>query len=114
PSRWGAVAQTGRREIEGRRADGAPFPLEVSVNVGEVALCRTFTVVIRDLTDAKRAEEALVHERTLLRCLMDHVPDRIYFKDSQSRFVRINRALAEQFGLHDPGEAVGKTDFDFF
>ncbi len=114
PSRWGAVAQTGRREIEGRRADGTPFPLDVSVNVGEVGLSRTFTVIIRDLTAAKQAEEALNHERNLLRCLLDNVPDRIYFKDAQSRFIRINRALADQFGLKDPVEAAGKSDFDFF
>jgi PAS domain S-box-containing protein len=114
PSRWGAVAQTGRREIEGKRADGTTFPLEISVSVGEIALCRTFTVIIRDLTAAKRAEEALNHERNLLRCLMDNVPDRIYFKDTQSRFIRINRALAKQFGLGDPTEAAGKSDFDFF
>jgi PAS domain S-box-containing protein len=108
------VAQTGRREIEGKQADGTPFPLEISVNVGEIALCRTFTVIIRDLTDAKRAEEALNRERNLLHCLMDNVPDRIYFKDEKSRFIRINRALADQFGLTDPTQASGKTDFDFF
>jgi PAS domain S-box-containing protein len=45
---------------------------------------------------------------------MDHVPDAIYFKDAQSRFTRINKAMADHAGLPDPAEAVGRTDFDIF
>jgi PAS domain S-box-containing protein len=50
----------------------------------------------------------------LLRTLMDHVPDRIYFKDLAGRFVRVNRTVAQRFGLDDPAKAIGKTDADFF
>ena len=67
-----------------------------------------------DITDLKHAEESLAYERFLLHALMDNVPDQIYFKDRESRFVRINKAQAEVLGLADPCQAVGKTDFDFF
>ena len=67
-----------------------------------------------DIADRKCAQEALDRERTLLNTLMDNIPDYIYFKDLQSRFIRTNRAHAQAFALSDPAEAVGKTDFDFF
>jgi PAS domain S-box-containing protein len=69
---------------------------------------------LRDITDRKRAEEALIEERHLLRTLMDNLPDHIYFKDCQSRFIRLNKAMGKWFGLSDPSQALGKTDFDFF
>ncbi len=53
-------------------------------------------------------------ERELFRILMENVPDFIYFKDAAGRFLRINRSLALRYGLADPHEAVGKTDFDFY
>ena len=67
-----------------------------------------------DVTDRKKAEEALDHERYLLHALLDNVPDSIYFKDTESRFIRINRGLAEKFRIKNPREAIGKTDADFF
>src|SRR5581483_3281964 len=70
--------------------------------------------VLTDITDRKEAEAALRQEQALLRALMDNVPDSIYFKDTQSRFTHISHALAARFGLTDPAEAVGKSDFDFF
>jgi two-component system sensor histidine kinase/response regulator len=67
-----------------------------------------------DVTDNKRAETALKHERFLLRTLMDNLPDRIYFKDEKSRFLRNSRAHLQRFGLTEANEAIGKSDFDFF
>lgn len=62
----------------------------------------------------KRMEQALVEERALLRTLIDHLPDAIYIKDTEGRFIVVNPATAQQLGASSVDEAVGKTDFDFF
>ena len=69
--------------------------------------------ISRDISRRKQAEAAVEYERHLLHTLMDHVPDIIYFKDLESRFLRINRAFATQAGFLDPAEAVGRTNAEF-
>lgn len=55
-----------------------------------------------------------MNETILLDNLLNATPDRVYFKDRESRFIRMNQATAACFGLASPEEAVGKTDADFF
>ncbi len=62
----------------------------------------------------QQAEASLEQERYLLHTLMTHLPDAIYFKDTEGRFVRISRGLAERLGLDDPEQARWKRDRDFF
>lgn len=58
--------------------------------------------------------EVLAYERNLLRTLIDAVPDSIYAKDQQSRFLLANQAVAQSAGCEDHHELLGKTDLDFF
>lgn len=53
-------------------------------------------------------------DATVLRVLMDTIPDQIYFKDLHSRFVRNNNAHARALGAKSPDDCIGKTDLDFF
>src|ERR1035437_712174 len=68
----------------------------------------------KDIAESKQVEETLNYEQYLMHALMNNIPDHIYFKDCESRFIRINNAMAQSFGLSDPGQVVGKTDYDFF
>jgi diguanylate cyclase (GGDEF)-like protein/PAS domain S-box-containing protein len=70
--------------------------------------------ISRDITERKLIEHKLEKEKSLINSLMEKIPESIYFKDLQSRFIRINKALSENFGIKDPEEAIGKTDFNFF
>ncbi|MCL5994570.1 MAG: GGDEF domain-containing protein [Chloroflexi bacterium] len=67
----------------------------------------------KEIDDRKRSEEALAREQYLMQALMDSLPDAIFFKDLQSRFIRINAAAGQLVSI-DPEHIVGKTDFDFF
>ena len=112
------VVETGRllEAVEENRSDGETRYVQVMKSAvrdasGEIVGVQ---VIFWDVTDRKKAEAALEHERYLLHALMDNLPHNIYFKDAHSRFIRINKALADYFGLDDAAEAVGKTDADFF
>jgi diguanylate cyclase (GGDEF)-like protein/PAS domain S-box-containing protein len=53
-------------------------------------------------------------DRDLLEAFLEHIPDSVFFKDKESRFIRISRAMANYCGLKDPARAIGKTDADIF
>jgi two-component system, sensor histidine kinase and response regulator len=77
------------------------------------AIIGTFGIS-RDITAQKRIEESLRREQFLFNLLLRTIPDNIYFKDRQSRFLRINEPMAHLFGLRDASEALGKRDSDYF
>ncbi|MFO7445212.1 MAG: PAS domain-containing protein [Ignavibacteriaceae bacterium] len=67
----------------------------------------------RDVTEQRRAEEALQVERNLFKTLIDNQPDLIFFKDTTGRYVLNNKAHLLYLGVESQEEALGKTIFDF-
>ncbi len=67
-----------------------------------------------EVTDRRLAQQSLVAKENLLTTLMDYLPDNIYFKDLDSRFVAVNRAKSCRSGEAEPSDMVNKSDFDYF
>jgi len=90
--------------------------LEILSSVAATAIenAHLYEQAQKEIAERRRVEESLAREQHLLQTFMNNVPDNIYFKDTESRFIRINRALADRFGLSDLMQAIDKTDFDFF
>jgi len=89
--------------------------------IGSVAvLVVTFVilgfVVVTSLVDRRLSSQQLImdNERRMLRALIDNIPDFMYVKDRQSKFVIANAHLAGVVGANSHEELIGKTDFDFF
>ena len=67
-----------------------------------------------DITRRKMANMHAMEDRELFRALIDYLPDNIYFKNRESRFVIANNATAKKLGVVIPSDLIGKTDKNFF
>ena len=116
PRHWEELKRRGAFTYESqyRRKDGSLVPVEISANYVELGGKQYNCAFVRDITERKRAEEPLHQERNLLRALIDNLPDCIYVKDTQGRFLAANLAVARMMGAATPCELLGKTDADFY
>lgn len=99
-------------ELQVRRKDGTPVPIYsnyVIVRRGEQDP-EIFCIDV-DLSDLKRAEKALRESEMRYRAFLDAAPDLAFLKDSQYRYVFVNRANREFFGRPE-AQILGKTDHD--
>ena len=68
----------------------------------------------KEVAERIGAQETLSKERQVLRALIDNVPDFMYVKDAECRFVMANVSVARQMGAESPEDLIGKSDFDFY
>jgi PAS domain S-box-containing protein len=69
--------------------------------------------IARNVTDLKLVEQKVEAERYLLRTIIDAIPDCIYVKDTQSRFVLCNQYAAKLAKADNPYAMIGTSDRDY-
>jgi PAS domain S-box-containing protein len=100
-------------EYQVRQREGAILWLSDSATVvrDEAGDVIRYEGTVRDITDQKRAEDAIAEGRRLLQQVIDTVPAVINVKNKQLRYVLMNRYMAGIFGI-EPADAIGRTTSD--
>ncbi len=73
----------------------------------------TVLSIAHDITKRKQAEMTLSQERELLRTLVDNLPEEVYVKDRERRFLLVNAWVVRSTGVQSKDELIGKRDEDF-
>lgn len=68
---------------------------------------------IRYAIERHHMQANLLETRQMLQLVLDHIPQRIFWKDREGKYLGVNRAYAQGFGLADPKQILGRTAFDF-
>ena len=92
--------------ISGLRADGVEFPIEASISQVQVGGERLATVILRDITERKAAEDALVESRRRMEGIVESAMDALITVDEQQRIILFNPAAERMFGVQ-AADAVG-------
>jgi len=79
-----------------------------------LALLVASVLILRDVAARHRAEEALAAEHHLLLSIIDTIPDHVYVKDVEGRFILDNVAHREMYGPKTEGTTTGRTVFDYY
>ena len=101
-------------EVKAKRKNGEIFPVEIESHDIVLDGESVRVAAIRDVTKQYKQKELIKKEQWLFKTLMNNLPDSIYFKDLQSKFIRVNNHIISKFNFKSDSDLLGKSDFDFF
>lgn len=99
-------------EIELRKFDGATFWALLSVVKFEFDGKPALLTSVNDISERRSLQTATEEARKLLHTVLQTMPQRVFWKDLDSRYLGCNPAFARDAGLNQPSELIGKTDYD--
>ncbi|MGF6755586.1 sensor domain-containing protein [Paraburkholderia sp. GAS42] len=110
------VVPRGGRTMAGvwhhRRKDGSLISADISYHALNFSGHPALFVLADDVTEQINAEAEAQRSNQMLETVIDNIPQRIFWKDRESRYLGCNMAFARDAGLAYPEQVVGKTDFD--
>jgi len=102
---------TARRQVEAQlRLAHDELERRVTERTSQLALSNIH--LQGEIDERSRVEEDLHHSRQMLQIVLDHIPQRVFWKDRDLRYLGCNRRFAQDAGVEDPQAIVGKTDYD--
>jgi two-component system sensor kinase FixL len=96
------------REVVGRRKDQSTFPMYLSVGEGELDGQRIFVGIIHDLTERKKADDAIREREARLQSILDTVPDAIVIIDEMGTVESFSPAASRLFG-YEATQVIGRN-----
>ena len=106
------TAQSATIETTHRRKDGSIFSVEVIVKQVDLDGQTFHTAFVRDITNRKTYEAALLESKNRFRALLDAIPDSIWLKDADGVYLSCNTTFERFYGAKE-ADIIGKTDYDF-
>jgi PAS domain S-box-containing protein len=95
-----------------RRKDGTIFPTEIRSRRLELHGRALRISALRDITERKKTENALLESRKLLEHVLNSIPQAVFWKDNHSVYLGCNQVFARDAGVEEPWHIIGKTDFE--
>jgi diguanylate cyclase (GGDEF)-like protein/PAS domain S-box-containing protein len=95
-----------------RRKDGSMISADISYHALNFMGRAAFFVLADDVTEQINTEAEAQRSNQMLETVMDNIPQRIFWKDHESRYLGCNMAFARDAGLSYPEQVVGKSDSD--
>jgi len=106
------TAQTGKSHIFEEVYVGEIISVPTWLRLVVVPSGEDITIFSENITDRKESEEKLRLNRNMLETILNTIPQSVFWKDRNGRYLGCNSQFANAAGLQNPDDVIGKTDFD--